>query len=307
MGLSKNIYLHVDNLLTDIIYFDKISIVSSLRRKTLGKIVSISNQKGGVGKTTTCINLSAFIAAMGKKVLVVDIDPQGNTTSGFGISKDKELRNSIYEVMMGDATAEEAIRKSSLPNLDIIPSTIEFAGADVELMAVENREKVLRKALSQVREKYDFIFIDCPPSLNVFSVNAMTASDSVLIPIMGDFFSLEGLSQLLNTIKLVKKRLNPGLDIEGVVLTIYDGRSNLAIQVTADVEKWFGRSVYKTRIPRNVRLSEAPSHGLTILQYDPSSKGSTAYMNLAVEFLRRNGYKNAQPLKDLSAFKVKIK
>ncbi len=274
----------------------------------MGKIVSISNQKGGVGKTTTCINLSAFIAAMGRKVLVVDIDPQGNTTSGFGVAKDRDnLGNSIYEVMMGDATAEEAVQQTSVPNLDIIPSTIEFAGADVELMSVENREKVLRKALSRIRDRYDFIFIDCPPSLNVFSVNAMTASDSVLIPIMGDFFSLEGLSQLLNTIKLVKKRLKPALDIEGVVLTIYDGRSNLAIQVTADVEKWFGRSVYKTRIPRNVRLSEAPSHGLPILQYDPSSKGSVAYMNLAVEFLRKNGFKNAQPLKDLSSYRIKVK
>lgn len=274
----------------------------------MGKIVSISNQKGGVGKTTTCINLSAFIAAMGKKVLIVDIDPQGNTTSSFCLVKDKNsLNNTIYEVMMGDATAAEAIQSTSVPNLDIIPSTVEFAGADVELMGETNREKILRKALSQVRDKYDFIFIDCPPSLNVFSVNAMTASDSVLIPIMGDFFSLEGLSQLVNTIKLVRKRLNDNLSIEGIVLTIYDGRSNLTAQVTADVEKWFGKSVYKTRIPRNVRLSEAPSHGLPILQYDPTSKGSVAYMNLALEFLKRNGFKNAQPLKNLSSYKVKIK
>lgn len=272
----------------------------------MAKVISISNQKGGVGKTTTCINLSAFVALMGKKVLVVDIDPQGNTTSGFGITgKDKDnLKNSIYEVMMGDATVEETVRTTTIPNLFILPATIEFAGADVELMNVESREKVLRKALAPVKGDYDFIFIDCPPSLNVFSVNALTASDSVLIPMPGDFFSLEGIGQLMNTIKLVKKRLNPALEIEGVVMTIYDGRNNLSNQVASEVMKWFGRSVYKTKIPRNVRLGEAPSHGVPVVQYEPLSKGSIAYMELAIELLHRNGT-NVKPLTGLSSYRLR--
>ena len=241
----------------------------------MAKVIAISNQKGGVGKTTTCINLSAFVALMGNKVLVVDIDPQGNTTSGFGIvgeSKDN-LRRTIYDVMMGDATVRDTVCKTTVPNLQVVPANIEFAGADVELMSLEeSREKVLRRALAPVREDYDYIFIDCPPSLNVFSVNALTAADSVLIPMPGDFFSLEGIAQLMNTVKLVKKHLNHALEIEGVVMTMYDGRSNLSNQVAQEVLKWFGKSVFKTRIPRNVTLGEAPSYGLPVVQYYPTSK-----------------------------------
>ncbi|MBQ7227714.1 MAG: ParA family protein, partial [Clostridia bacterium] len=262
---------------------------------------------GGVGKTTTTINLSSFVALFGFKVLVVDIDPQGNTTSGFGIAGEKKdnLKNTIYEVMMGDATVKETVCKTTIPNLDVVPATMDFAGADSELMELaESREKVLRKALSSVRGDYDYIFIDCPPSLNIFSVNALTASDGVLIPMPGDFFSLEGIGQLMNTVKLVKKHRNPGLEIEGVFMTIYDGRSNLANQVAAEVSRWFGKSVFKTRIPRNVRLGEAPSHGLPVIQYEPNSKGSVAYMELAVEMLRRHGH-DVKPLTGLSKYKYR--
>lgn len=272
----------------------------------VAKVISISNQKGGVGKTTTCINLSAFVALMGYKVLVVDIDPQGNTTSGFGIvgeSKDN-LKCTIYDVMMGDATVKETVTKTTVPNLEVLPANIEFAGADVELMSLEeSREKVLRRALEPVRDDYDYIFIDCPPSLNVFSVNALTASDSVLIPMPGDFFSLEGIAQLMNTVKLVKKHLNHALEIEGVVMTMYV-KNNLSNQVAEDVIRWFGKSVFKTRIPRNVTLGEAPSFGLPVVQYNPTSKGSLAYMDLAVEMLKRDG-KKAKPLTGLSSYKYK--
>ena len=273
----------------------------------MARVISISNQKGGVGKTTTTINLSSFVALFGFKVLVVDIDPQGNTTSGFGIAGEKKdnLKNTIYEVMMGDATVKETVCKTTIPNLDVVPATMDFAGADSELMELaESREKVLRKALSSVRGDYDYIFIDCPPSLNIFSVNALTASDGVLIPMPGDFFSLEGIGQLMNTVKLVKKHRNPGLEIEGVFMTIYDGRSNLANQVAAEVSRWFGKSVFKTRIPRNVRLGEAPSHGLPVIQYEPNSKGSVAYMELAVEMLRRHGH-DVKPLTGLSKYKYR--
>ncbi len=270
----------------------------------MARVISISNQKGGVGKTTTCINLGAFVALMGQKVLVVDIDPQGNTTSGFGIDKDA-LKYTIYDVMMGDATVKETVCKTTVPGLEVLPATVEFAGADVDLMNLEEaREKVLRTALAPVRSDYDYIFIDCPPSLNVFSVNALTASDAVLIPMPGDFFSLEGIGQLMNTVKLVKKHLNPALEIEGVVMTMYDSRSNLANQVAAEVSRWFGKSVFKTRIPRNVRLGEAPSHGLPVVQYEPNSKGSVAYMELAVEILHRDGIK-VKPLTNLAKYRYR--
>lgn len=273
----------------------------------MAKVIAVSNQKGGVGKTTTCINLSAFIALMGYKVLVVDIDPQGNTTSGFGIIGEKKdnLKNTIYDVMMGDATVTDTVCKTTVQNLYVLPANMEFAGADVDLMNLrESREKVLRTALSSVRSEYDYIFIDCPPSLNVFSVNALTASDAVLIPMPGDFFSLEGIGQLMNTIKLVKKHLNPALEIEGVVMTMYDGRSNLSNQVAGEILSWFGKSVFQTRIPRNVRLGEAPSHGLPVVQYEPNSKGSIAYMELAVELLNRDGIA-AKPLTQLSKYRKK--
>ncbi len=273
----------------------------------MARVISVSNQKGGVGKTTTCINLSSFVALYGFKVLVVDIDPQGNTTSGFGIVGEHKdnLKNTIYDVMMGDATVKETVCRTTVPGLDVLPATMEFAGADVELMSLaESREKVLRTALGAVRSDYDYIFIDCPPSLNIFSVNALTASDAVLIPMPGDFFSLEGIGQLMNTVKLVKKHLNPGLEIEGVFMTIYDGRSNLANQVAAEVARWFGKSVFKTRIPRNVRLGEAPSHGLPVVQYEPNSKGSIAYMELAIEMLKRDGH-NVKPLTNLSGYRYR--
>lgn len=273
----------------------------------MAKVIAVSNQKGGVGKTTTCINLSAFVALMGLDVLVVDIDPQGNTTSGFGIvgQKKDDLKNTIYDVMLGDATVKETVCHTTIPKLDVLPATMEFAGADADLMNLqESREKVLRTALAPVRADYDYIFIDCPPSLNVFSVNALTASDAVLIPMPGDFFSLEGIGQLMNTVKLVKKKLNSALEIEGVVMTMYDGRSNLSNQVASEVVRWFGHSVFKTRIPRNVRLGEAPSHGLPVVQYEPNSKGSVAYMELAVELLRRDGIK-AKPLTNLSRYKYR--
>ena len=206
---------------------------------------------------------------------------------------------------MGDATVKETVCKTTVPNLDVVPATMEFAGADVELMSLaESREKVLRTALNAVRSDYDYIFIDCPPSLNIFSVNALTASDGVLIPMPGDFFSLEGIGQLMNTVKLVKKHLNPGLEIEGVFMTIYDGRSNLANQVASEVLRWFGKSVFKTRIPRNVRLGEAPSHGLPVVQYEPNSKGSIAYMELALELLARDGHK-VKPLGPLAKYRYK--
>lgn len=272
---------------------------------TMSKTIAISNQKGGVGKTTTCINISAFLAAMGKKVLVVDLDPQGNATSGLGIEKKNIKNNSLFEVLVGDITAEQALKATGVPGLHIIPSSIDLVGADKELMNTESSEKVLRKAIASIKNNYDFLFIDCPPSLSVLTVNALTAADSVMIPMPGEFFSLQGLAQLTNTIRLVKKHLNQALDIEGVVLTIFDGRSNLANSVAEEVAKLFGRKVYETRIPRNVRLGEAPSYGMPIMQYDPRSSGSVAYMMLAEEFLKRNNSKYT-PINNIAALKKRI-
>lgn len=251
----------------------------------MAKIISIFNQKGGVGKTTTNINLSAFLAHMGKSVLIVDIDPQGNSTSGLGVDK-SELNDSIYDLLVDNVNIENVIYETNFDRLNIIPSTMELAGAEIELAKQDNREYYLTDALSKVSNDYDYVFIDCPPSLGILTVNALRASDSVLIPIQCEYYALEGVSQLMNTVNLVKKNLNPNLEIEGVVLSMFDGRTNLSAQVVAEVKQYFGNRVYSTMIPRNVRLAEAPSFGLPVMEYDPSSKGSIAYDNLAKEFLK---------------------
>lgn len=249
----------------------------------MGKIISIFNQKGGVGKTTTNINLCAFLAEMGKRVLTIDIDPQGNTTSGLGIDKNS-LEYSIYDVIMG-LNPDEAIIHTAIDNLDVIPSSMELAGAEIELTLKENRESVLKESIFHLKDKYDYIFIDCPPSLGLLAINSLTASDSVIIPIQCEFYALEGVGQLMNTIQLVKKNLNHKLEIQGVVMSMFDGRTNLSIEVVEEVKKYFKGKVYTTVIPRNIRLAEAPSYGLPIMLYDRSCKGAEAYSALAKEFL----------------------
>ena len=249
----------------------------------MGKIISIFNQKGGVGKTTTNINLCAYIAEMGKKVLTADIDPQGNTTSGLGIDKNS-LENSMYDVIMG-LNPEEVIIRTSVENLDIIPSSMELAGAEIELTAKMNRESILKEAIAPLKEKYDYIFIDCPPSLGLLTINSLTASDSVIIPIQCEFYALEGVGQLMNTIQLVKKNLNNNLDIQGVVMSMFDGRTNLSIEVVEEVKKYFKGKVYTSIIPRNIKLAEAPSYGLPIMSYDKNCRGAEAYADLAKEFI----------------------
>ncbi len=248
----------------------------------MGKTIAIANQKGGVGKTTTSVNLSASLASLGKKVLLVDIDPQGNTTSGIGIDK-ADVTYCIYDVLINDVHPNDAMIQTKLPNLSIIPATIQLAGAEIELVPTISREHKLKKALQLVQKQFDYIIIDCPPSLGILTLNSLTASDSVLIPIQCEYYALEGLTQLLNTIRLVQKHLNSMLKIEGVLLTMYDARTNLGIQVIEDVKKYFQKKVYKSIIPRNVRLSEAPSHGESIITYDPRSRGAEVYMELAKE------------------------
>lgn len=248
----------------------------------MSKIIAITNQKGGVGKTTTSVNLGAGLAALGKRVLLVDIDPQGNTTSGVGINK-ADVANCIYDVLINEVPPKEAILETRSENLHLIPATIQLAGAEIELVSTISRELRLKKALSQVKPDYDYILIDCPPSLGILTINSLTASDSVIIPIQCEYYALEGLSQLLNTVRLVQKNLNPLLRIEGVLLTMLDARTNLGIQVIEEVKKYFQEKVYSTIIPRNVRLSEAPSHGQTIITYDPRSKGAEVYLELAKE------------------------
>lgn len=257
----------------------------------MGKIIAFANQKGGVGKTTTCINVSASMALMGKKVLLIDIDPQGNATSGVGIKKEKDMK-SIYNLISGDSTLEQVLQKTSIENLDILPANIDLAGVEVEMVYMENREKIMKNILDSVKDSYDFITIDCPPSLGLLTINALTGSDSVLIPIQCEFFALEGLSQLMNTIRLVKKsNLNPNIAIEGVLLTMKDNRSSLGQQVTAEIKKYFDNYVFETFIPRNIRLAEAPSHGLAVYQYDKKCVGAKAYIQLAEEILTRNKVK----------------
>lgn len=253
----------------------------------MGKIISIVNQKGGVGKTTTAVNLAAAVGIAGKKVLIVDADPQGNSTSGYGISK-KSAAITCYDLLIGRSTADKASLGTKFKGVDIVPASIDLAAAEVDLIEIEHREDQLKLALSTVRERYDYIFIDCPPSLGLITVNALNASDSVLIPIQCEYFALEGLSQLMASVRQVKRLYNPTLDIEGIVLTMYDGRLNLTHQVVAEIKKYFANKLYKTAIPRGVRLSEAPSYGMPIQYYDKRSKGANAYNDLAKEFLKRS-------------------
>lgn len=252
----------------------------------MGKIIAFSNQKGGVGKTTTCVNMSAYLAAKGYKVLIVDLDPQGNATSGLGFAK-SEVKNSVYKVMIDEMPIVDAVVKTCVENLDILPSNIDLAGAEVELVYVKDREKVLSKVLENARNSYDFITIDCPPSLGLLTINALAASDTVIIPIQSEYYALEGLSQLMNTIKLVVKHLNPSLKIEGVVLTMRDNRAIISRQISAEIKKFFGKRVFETAIPRNIRLAEAPSHGLPIMLHDNKCSGAKAHQLLTEEFLER--------------------
>lgn len=252
----------------------------------MGKIISVANQKGGVGKTTTTINLSTMLAKKGKKVLLIDADPQGNATSGVGAEKDVEL--STYDILVGDTEMEETVEKTIIKNLLVCPSNINLAGAEVELVSMMSREQRLKEKLENIKDEFDYILIDCPPSLGLITLNAFTASDSVLIPVQCEYYALEGLGQLLNTINLVKKHLNKSLEIEGALLTMYDARTNLSNQVVKEVKKYFNDKVYKTVIPRNVRLSEAPSYGMPITEYDPRSKGAKMYEKFTKEFLKIN-------------------
>lgn len=256
----------------------------------MSRVIAIANQKGGVGKTTTAINLGAAIAVAEARTLVVDLDPQGNASSGLGLSPSDDDRASIYDVLMGGGNAREAVRPSvQFPLLDIMPSTRDLVGAEIELVGALSRETILRRALEPIRSEYDFILVDCPPSLGLLTLNALTAADSLLIPIQCEFYALEGLSQLLNTVRLVQRALNPELQIEGVLLTMYDGRLNLARQVAAEAKEYFGDRVYKTSIPRNVRLAEAPSFGQAILRYDILSNGAQSYLSLAEELMAARG------------------
>lgn len=251
------------------------------------KVVSIFNQKGGVGKTTTNVNLCAALALKGKKVLSIDIDPQGNSTSGFGIDKN-QLEYTIYDVLIEDYDINKIICKTEIENLEIIPANIQLAGAEIELTNTKYREKTLKEKIHLIEKNYDFIIIDCPPSLGLLSLNALTASTSVLIPIQCEYYSLEGVGQLIDTVKLVRNNLNPKLEIEGVILNMFDGRTNLSIQVVEEVKKYFKDKVYRTVIPRSVRLAEAPSFGQPIMLYDDKSKGSIAYIKLSEEFIKNN-------------------
>ena len=252
----------------------------------MGRIIAIANQKGGVGKTTTAINLSACLSELGQKVLTIDIDPQGNTTSGLGVDKNA-VDNSVYDLMLGECKIEECIIETEIENQFLIASNVNLAGAEIELIGIEEKEYILKKETDRISQEYDFIIIDCPPSLNMLTVNALTTANTVLVPIQCEYYALEGLSQLIHTIELVQKRLNPDLEIEGVVFTMYDARTNLSLQVVENVKGYLHQNIYKTIIPRNVRLAEAPSHGLPINLYDSRSAGAERYRLLAQEVLHK--------------------
>ena len=250
----------------------------------MGRIIAIANQKGGVGKTTTSINLAASLAIKGKKVLLIDTDPQGNATSGFGIEKN-EVENTIYELILEECSIQDCIIKDVLPNISIIPSNVNLAAAEIELIGVEKKEFILKSAVDYVIDQYDYVIIDCPPSLNMLTINSMTTANSVLVPIQCEYYALEGLSQLIHTINLVNARLNPNLEMEGVVFTMYDARTNLSMQVVENVKNNLNQYIFKTLIPRNIRLAEAPSYGMPICKYDSKSAVAEAYMNLAEELI----------------------
>lgn len=253
----------------------------------MGKVIAIANQKGGVGKTTTTVNLGACLGEKGKKVLMVDMDPQGNTTSGFGIDKERLMATS-YELVLGDTSAQESIIELPQYKVDLIPASIDLAGAEVELIGIDQRERLLDEKLREVKDRYDFVLIDCPPSLNILTINAFRAADSILVPIQCEFYALEGLTQLISTINLVKQRLNPKIEIEGIVFTMYDNRTNLSLQVVEEVKNFLPAKIYETKIPRNIRLAEAPSYGMPVIYYERNSKGAISYLELADEVIQRN-------------------
>ena len=261
----------------------------------VGRIIAIANQKGGVGKTTTAINLAACLAEAGQKILIIDIDPQGNTTSGLGVDKNNventlsktDIEKTVYEVLLGECNIKDAIVENIIDNLDILPSNVNLAGAEIDLIDVDNREYILKESILEVRDRYDYIILDCPPSLSMLTVNAMTAADTVLVPIQCEYYALEGLTQLIHTINLVKKKLNPQLELEGVVFTMYDSRTNLSLQVVENVKDNLKQNIYKTIIPRNIRLAEAPSYGIPINMYDSKSAGAESYRKLAKEIVGR--------------------
>ena len=252
----------------------------------MGRTIAIANQKGGVGKTTTAINLSAALASMGKKVLAIDMDPQGNMSSGLGVDKDS-VERTVYDLIIGKVGVEECLCEEVIENLDVLPSNIDLSAAEIELIGVDNKEYILRDEVEKIKDRYEFIIIDCPPALSMLTINAMTTSDSVLVPIQCEYYALEGLSQLIHTIELVQERLNPELEIEGVVFTMYDARTNLSLQVVENVKDNLNQNIYKTIIPRNIRLAEAPSYGMPINLYDPKSKGAESYMLLAEEVVNK--------------------
>ena len=259
----------------------------------MGRVIAIANQKGGVGKTTTSINLTAALAEQGKKVLVIDIDPQGNTTSGFGIDKNN-LDETIYELILGECSINDCVIKDVMPNISVLPSNVNLAAAEIELIGVEKKEFILKNEVDWIKDQYDYILIDCPPSLSMLTVNAMTTAGSVLVPIQCEYYALEGLSQLIHTVNLVKERLNPSLDMEGVVFTMYDSRTNLSMQVVENVKSHLEQNIYNTLIPRNIRLAEAPSYGMPITKYDPKSAGAEAYRQLANEVINKKAAKAAE-------------